>query len=147
MGEPENSSFEVSDADWESDSADMTYVREVVFIREQGVSREEEMDGLDGECLHVVAHDESGQAIGTARLDSHGHIGRVAVLKEWRGKGVGNELMDAIVVRARKQGWKQVELNSQTHAAEFYQKLGFVAEGDEFEEAGIPHIKMVRVLE
>ena len=87
MSEQQRSEFHVTAADWQRDAEDLTAVREEVFIREQGVSREEEMDGLDQDCLHVVARDSSGQAIGTARLDTHGHIGRVAVLKQWRGSG------------------------------------------------------------
>ena len=146
MSEQQQPDFHVAPADWQRDADDLTAVREDVFIREQGVSREEEMDGLDELCAHVVARDQSGQAIGTARLDTEGHIGRVAVLKAWRGAGVGKQLMEAIMALAAEQGRGSVVLNSQVHASGFYQQLGFVPEGEEFEEAGIPHIKMVRML-
>ncbi|RDB44088.1 GNAT family N-acetyltransferase [Halomonas sp. DQ26W] len=116
-------------------------IRRVVFIEEQQVPLEEEWDGRDGDCRHFLAlrHDIP---LGTARLLPDGHIGRVAVLSEARGLGIGVALMEAAIDTARHLGHGQVELAAQTHALDFYERLGFTAYGDEFMDAGIPHRNM-----
>jgi predicted GNAT family N-acyltransferase len=133
-------------ADWNRHGAEMRRVREAVFIEEQGVSREEEWDGLDETARHFVALNEAGQALGTARLLPSGQIGRMAVLKPQRGRGIGRRLLDCAVEAATAAGLPRVFLHAQLHAVPFYRKAGFDVDGEEFVEAGIPHVSMVRLL-
>ncbi|MGE4533993.1 GNAT family N-acetyltransferase [Halomonas sp.] len=132
---------EIREGSWEALGAEATEIRRVVFIEEQGVSREEEWDGRDGDCHHFLAL-LAGRPVGTARLLPDAHIGRVAVLAEARGHGIGAALMHAAIEAARRHGHPGVELASQTHALPFYERLGFVAQGPEFLDAGIPHRNM-----
>lgn len=134
--------FTVRQADWDADREPLMAVRREVFMEEQGISAELEWDGLDPDCRHFLALDAGGRAIGTARLLPDGHIGRVAVVRPWRGRGVGTALLRLAVATARTLGFVQVELAAQTHAIGFYQRLGFVAYGPEFPDAGIPHRHM-----
>lgn len=129
-------------ARWPKDINPLREVRTTVFIEEQNVPPDEEWDGLDDECLHVLALDEDEQPIGTGRLLPDGKIGRMAVVKEWRGKGVGEAILKLLMNEARDRGHTQVKLAAQTHAIPFYQKFGFEAYGDEFPDAGIPHYWM-----
>ncbi len=117
-------------------------VRESVFIEEQNVPRELEWDEWDERSDHAVAFDARGNAIGTARLLPDGRIGRMAVLKEWRGQGVGAALLAAMLERARQRSMARVTLHAQTPAAGFYRRFGFSERGGEFFEAGIPHVEM-----
>jgi predicted GNAT family N-acyltransferase len=117
-------------------------VRERVFIDEQAVPRELEWDEWDEASDHAVALDASGKAIGTARLLPDGRIGRMAVIKEWRAKGVGAALLAAMLVRARVRAMPRALLHAQIQAAGFYRKFGFSERGGEFLEAGIPHVEM-----
>jgi predicted GNAT family N-acyltransferase len=117
-------------------------VRERVFIDEQAVPRELEWDEWDVASDHAVALDASGEAIGTARLLPDGRIGRMAVIKEWRGKGVGAALLAAMLVHARAKAMPRALLHAQIQAAGFYRKFGFSERGGEFLEAGIPHVEM-----
>ena len=119
-------------------------VREAVFVEEQKVPLDMEMDEHDAASRHVVAHDSDGGAIGTGRLLTDGHIGRMAVLADWRGKGVGRALLERLLEEARLQGHAHLALHAQTQASGFYRRFGFVEEGPEFMEAGIPHRTMVR---
>lgn len=121
-------------------------VREAVFVREQGVPLNLEWDGLDESCEHALATDPRGVAIGTGRLLPDGRIGRMAVLPQWRGRGVGAAILAALVARAGERGLARVALHAQTHAAGFYARLGFVPAGETFMEAGIPHVAMTREL-
>jgi predicted GNAT family N-acyltransferase len=127
---------------WECAAAELLAVRHPVFVHEQGVAAEREVDNLDPVSLHFLARDDQGAPIGTARLLPDGRIGRVAVLMEWRRKGVGRALMAAALFGARERGDRRVTLHAQTHSLSFYESLGFVAHGDEFEEEGIPHREM-----
>ena len=130
-------------ADWNVDRAALRAVREQVFVREQGVPIELEWDEFDPLCQHVVA-EVAGQAIGTGRLLPDGHICRMAVLESWRGLGVGSALLEALLRLARDRGIRRVRLNAQSRAVAFYARHGFMAEGEEFIEAGIPHRSMWR---
>ena len=130
-------------ADWNVDRAALRAVREQVFVREQAVPLELEWDEFDPLCQHVVAED-AGKAIGTGRLLPDGHIGRMAVLASWRGQGVGRALLEALLRLAHDRGIRRVKLNAQSRAVGFYQRHGFVAEGQEFIEAGIAHRAMWR---
>ena len=124
-------------------------LRRVVFIEEQGVSQEDEVDGLDPVAIHLLARD-GDHPVGTARMlvkGPVGKIGRVCVLAQARGTGLGAALIRACLDELRKvPGVSEALLGAQTHALGFYEKLGFVAEGDEFIDAGIPHYDMRRPL-
>lgn len=117
-------------------------VREKVFIDEQNVPRDLEWDEWDERSDHAVALDGGSNAIGTARLLPNGRVGRMAVLRNWRGQGVGAALLEALLRLAGERGMREVTLHAQTHAAGFYRRFGFNARGDEFLEAGIPHVEM-----
>ncbi|WP_073330171.1 GNAT family N-acetyltransferase [Wenxinia saemankumensis] len=130
------------------ETRDLTHpraIRRTVFIEEQRVPEAEEWDGLDGEAIQLVAFD-GDRAVGTARIltgDGYGKIGRVAVLKEGRGLGTGAALMRAAIERLRATpGIREARLGAQTHALGFYERLGFVAHGEEYDDAGIPHRNM-----
>jgi predicted GNAT family N-acyltransferase len=129
-------------AQWPADRDRLAQVRETVFVVEQGVPRELEWDGEDAGATHWLAEDGGGVPIGVARLLRTGQIGRMAVLQPWRGHGIGARLLAAALDGARARGLAEVWLNAQTSALPFYARQGFVAEGGEFEEAGIPHRRM-----
>lgn len=120
-------------------------VRRQVFVEEQGVPEELELDEHDAGATHFVAYD-GGEPIGAARLrdldGTTGKVERVAVLAERRGEGLGRRLMDRLEDTAREQGLETLTLHSQTHAADFYEHLGYEQHGEEFEEAGILHVEM-----
>ncbi|MEL6452666.1 MAG: GNAT family N-acetyltransferase [Pseudomonadota bacterium] len=124
-------------------------LRRTVFIEEQGVSASEEVDGRDAEALHVLAT-QGGAPVGCARIlvaDGVAKIGRVCVLKEVRGTGLGAALIHACLDVARAQpGVTKAKLGAQTHALSFYEKLGFTAFGPIYDDAGIPHRDMERTL-
>ncbi|HXZ55531.1 MAG TPA: GNAT family N-acetyltransferase [Burkholderiales bacterium] len=117
-------------------------VREKVFVEEQKVPLELEWDEWDELSDHALAFDPGGSPIGTARLLPDGRIGRMAVLKEWRLKGVGGALLAAVLDRARSRRFERSVLHAQTHAAAFYRRFGFTERGGQFLEAGIPHVEM-----
>ncbi len=128
--------------DWNQAKARARRVRDAVFIVEQKVPVALEWDEWDALCDHALALDAQSNAVGTARLLPDGHLGRMAVLAQWRGKGVGRALAQALLEKARERGLRRTVLHAQAHAAGFYRKLGFVEFGAEFEEAGITHIAM-----
>lgn len=128
--------------DWSSHREALRQVRETVFIDEQGVPRELEWDGADDNAFHFLALNEAGQAVGCARLLPSGQIGRMAVLPSQRGTGLGLALLRAAIDEAKRLGMRRVFLHAQSHAAGFYEKAGFLPEGAEFMEAGIPHRAM-----
>ena len=138
----EQVSYSVRAVAWAISRAQLRAVRWKVFVEEQQVPEELEWDEEDERSAHVLAVAADGIPIGTGRLLPDGHIGRMAVLREWRGKGVGNALMRLLLRMALDKGHGVVKLHAQTHAAGFYAKHGFVAEGEQFMEAGIPHIVM-----
>ena len=139
-------SFSVRICNWEQARAEARNIRELVFVQEQGVPPELEMDEHDAHCDHALAHAADGRAVGTGRLLPDGHIGRMAVLKECRASGVGALLLQALVEQARKRGHATARLNAQSYAAGFYRRYGFEVAGAEFMEAGIPHVAMQRNL-
>ncbi len=130
-------------ADWVRDQALLRSIREVVFVAEQNVPVDLEWDGLDADCTHVIAYADNGQAVATGRLLPDGHIGRIAVLKPWRHQGIGSRVLESLIAIAQGRGITACALNAQTHAQAFYERHGFVAEGAEFDDAGIPHRHMV----
>lgn len=142
--ESEDAGYLVAPADWPGDEAAIRAIRDAVFVRELGIPAELEWDGLDTECAHLLAYDMAGKPIGTARLQADGHIGRMAVLPDWRGRGVGGALLLMLIDLATAHDLDEVFLDAQSSAAGFYHRHGFIAAGDEFEAAGIPHIRMSR---
>ena len=124
-------------------------IRKAVFVQEQAVPLELEMDEYDEVATHFLLREAEGTPLATARLlDKHGlaKIGRVAVVQEARGQGLGLLLMQFVVGEAEKRGFTEAVLDSQTYAIPFYERLGFTAEGEEFDGAGIPHFLMRRTL-
>lgn len=134
--------FSLAIGNWEGLKQEAQPVRYEVFVLEQNVPVELEWDEMDAVSLHALARDEQGMALGTGRLLPDGHIGRMAVKKSARGSGIGGRILEALMQQARERGDKAVILSAQTHAAPFYSRFGFVREGEEFMEAGIPHIQM-----
>lgn len=135
---------------WNEVGAGARVVRTAVFIVEQRIAAEEEWDEWDASSLHAVALDAAGNAVGTGRLLAPafdleagvGHIGRMAVMKEARGLGVGGAILRRLLRAAPDYGFSQIVLHAQSHVAGFYARHGFVAEGAEFLEVDIPHVKM-----
>lgn len=135
--------WSVRDAVWSSDAKALLRVRLAVFVHEQGVPLELEQDDDDEHAIHVLAETLQGEPIGTGRLLSNGHIGRMAVLRDYRGQGVGSAILQRLIAQARSRlGLRQVFLYAQIHALPFYARHGFIAEGEVFNDAGIPHRKM-----
>lgn len=139
--------FRIETVDYAAALPDLRSVREPVFVHEQNVPLELEWDELDPVCHHVLARDAQGRAIGTGRLTPQRKIGRMAVLSEWRGRGVGDALLRALVQQARQLGWHQVALHAQVAAIAFYARHGFLPYGPRFEEAGIQHQSMKILLD
>ncbi|MEL6761539.1 MAG: GNAT family N-acetyltransferase [Myxococcota bacterium] len=131
---------------WKTHKDELRAVREAVFVREQNVPLEEEWDGRDDESIHALARNSGGLPIGCGRLLPDGHVGRMAVLAEMRGFGVGAAILERLVDAARERGFAEIVLSSQVHAIEFYQRYGFKTEGDTYMDAGIPHRTMRRSL-
>jgi predicted GNAT family N-acyltransferase len=136
--------FDVRVTDWAADSAALRAVRRAVFIIEQGVPESLEWDEFDPRSVHALAVDPHARAIGCGRLLPDGHIGRMAVLADWRGRGVGAALLFRLVELAREAGHSRAILNAQISAMPFYARYGFTATGEAFEEAGILHRIMDR---
>ncbi|HEX6832238.1 MAG TPA: GNAT family N-acetyltransferase [Rudaea sp.] len=136
--------FTVEIADWSNDAdrAACREVREQVFIVEQNVPQEDEWDDLDARSRHALARDSNGHPIGTGRLTPNATIGRMAVMKDWRGRQVGAALVQILLEQARAIGYTSIELHSQTHAIPFYARFGFEPYGDEYVECAIPHRNM-----
>lgn len=133
-------------ASWSGDRAAIERVRRRVFIDEQGVPEHEEWDTLDPQCAHVLAIAAKRDVVGTARLDDTGKIGRVAVMPEWRGRGIGARMVEILMERAQQKGLGRVHLNAQVAAIDFYRRLGFEPVGEVFDDAGIAHRRMERAL-
>lgn len=131
---------------WQSAEKELRALRETIFINEQQVPEALEWDGRDDDGVHVLALDEQDHPIGTGRLLSDGHIGRMAVLPPWRHQGVGSALLTALIAIAQKMHLPSVELAAQTQALGFYQQQGFHTVGEVFMDAGIPHRRMQMML-
>jgi predicted GNAT family N-acyltransferase len=136
--------------DWTQMQTAAQAVRTAVFVHEQGIAPEDEWDAEDATALQAVMWDEQGQAVGNARLlkpsPRVAKVGRMAVLREARGKGYGARLLQALLVEARRRGHEEVRLSAQLSAEGFYAAQGFTAVGEPFDEVGIPHIEMRLVL-
>lgn len=138
--------YSVRLATWPRDADALQAIRHAVFVVEQQVPEALEWDGCDAECAHAIAEDTAGSPIGCARLLRDGYIGRMAVLQHYRGRGVGTALLKKLVALARERGHDRAMLNAQSHALPFYARFGFVTDGSEFTEAGIPHQTMTLTL-
>ncbi|MEX0731330.1 MAG: GNAT family N-acetyltransferase [Aquisalimonadaceae bacterium] len=132
----------IESGDWDRLRGEAAVIRFGVFVVEQNVPEELELDLLDDSSRHWLARNQNGEVVGTARLTPDHHIGRMAVLADYRGRGIGRGLVRAIQQHARDNGIPQLSLNAQTYAIPFYEKLGFRAEGAEFLDAGILHRTM-----
>lgn len=131
--------FTVSTASWSDDREVLQSLRRTVFVIEQKVPEGLEWDEADALSLHALAQDNHGLPVGTGRLLPDGHVGRMAVLREWRGQGAGSALLEFLVRQARQRGMHSLQLHAQIHAIGFYARQGFVPRGGEFMEVGIPH--------
>ncbi|HKC31484.1 MAG TPA: GNAT family N-acetyltransferase [Burkholderiales bacterium] len=130
---------------WEQARAEASRIRFAVFVVEQGVPLEIELDEHDAECVHALAFDGAA-AVGTGRLLPDGHLGRMAVLREFRGRGVGSAILAKLIEAAAQRGDREVLLSAQVHALDFYRAHGFSAEGEVYQDAGIAHQTMRRAL-
>ncbi|MFK4048805.1 GNAT family N-acetyltransferase [Acinetobacter venetianus] len=134
--------FSVKQGSWDQLQQDAKLIRKLVFISEQNIPEQDEWDDQDAISQHFVVYDQN-QPIATARLLANNSVGRVAVLKAYRGQGIGRLIMLEIIAYAQAQKRPSLQLSSQVHAISFYEKLGFSIQGDEYDECGIPHIEMV----
>ena len=134
--------FTVRRVEWRDACNELKAVRKLVFIDEQHVPVDLEWDDLDQASAHVLAQSPEGESIGTGRLLPDGHIGRMAVVQRWRGRGVGSGLLQELMRMAHETGFPEVRLNAQTHALPFYASHGFLVEGPTFLDAGIEHRHM-----
>lgn len=139
----------VREANWKEDQLSIKFVRNKVFIQEQSVPKALEWDDFDKTARHLLALNKDGHPIGTARLilfGDQGQIGRMSVLKEWRGVGIGKVLLEEMLRLAKEEKLSSVFLNAQTHVISFYKSYGFSLMGNEFLEADIPHQKMIKLI-
>lgn len=134
---------------WQEAESDAYGVRQEVFVNEQGVPADLELDALDALATHALVYRDT-QCIGTGRLVDldykQAQIGRMAVLAQYRGMGIGKRILKKLIDLAYSKGVEKVILHSQVNAIPFYEKLGFEAQGDVYEEAGIPHRNMILLL-
>lgn len=134
--------FYIKQVTWATHETQLKLIREQVFVFEQFVPTELEWDGLDIDAMHLLAFNQQGKAIGCARLFNNGSIGRMAVLQEMRGLGIGQALLSAAINICKQHHLEKATLSAQTHAIEFYQKAGFVVVSDVYLDANIPHVDM-----
>lgn len=141
---------EVRVGSWDALGKDAGAIRTEVFVQEQGIPADMEWDSADAGCVHAVAYNRIGMPIATGRLLEHvpgvAKIGRMAVRQPLRGGRAGRAVLDALMQAARERGDREAVLHAQTSAAGFYVRAGFTTRGPEFDEAGIPHVEMVRSL-
>lgn len=134
------------EASWPADRDVLAHIRHEVFIKEQGVPATLEFDGLDATALHWLAEASRGEPVGTLRMLPSGQIGRMAVRQPWRGHGIGSRLLECALEAAARHGWREVWLNAQNDRIGFYARHEFFVISDTFEDAGIPHRRMLHRL-
>ncbi|MGB5251155.1 MAG: GNAT family N-acetyltransferase [Sedimenticolaceae bacterium] len=132
----------IAQVDWNQKRSVLLAIRFAVFVDEQGVPAELEQDSRDPDAIHLLASSQAGEPVATARLLPDGHIGRMAVMPGWRRRGIGAAMLRRLIEIAAAQGRRQVFVNAQCRAEPFYRRLGFIAEGEEFQDAGISHRRM-----
>lgn len=135
--------IEVEEVSWQSAGEQLKTIRHKVFVEEQGVPLEDEIDELDPSAMHWIAYGPGSTAMATARMLPDGQIGRMAVLKPYRQRGVGSSLMRHMIRYAIREDMEQLVLSAQLHAIPFYEGFGFMAEGETYMDAGIPHRTMM----
>ena len=138
-------SLKIEKVSWQTHAQPLMAVREAVFIVEQQVPVALEWDGADETAQHLLAVSATGEAVGCARLLGDGSVGRMAVIKAWRGSGVGAALLNAAIAHYQQQGICIMKLSAQVHAIGFYEKFGFKVCSDPYLDAGILHRDMQRV--
>lgn len=135
---------------WDVLGRDAQRIRTEVFVEEQQIPAELEWDEADKGCVHAVAYNRFGMPLATGRLLEHvpgvAKIGRMAVVRSMRGSRIGRSVLDALMQAARERGFREAVLHAQLSAAPFYARAGFTERGPQFDEAGIPHVEMVRAL-
>jgi predicted GNAT family N-acyltransferase len=134
---------------WDEAKSQVMPIRHEIFIKEQKVPEELEWDDFDQDALHAIVKKDD-EVIGTARLiidNTIARIGRMAIKKELRGQGIGQEMLEALVTKSLELDVSLIKLHAQVHAVSFYAKLGFEAHGEIFSEAGIDHVNMQKVLQ
>jgi predicted GNAT family N-acyltransferase len=142
-----NNSLHIELLDWSSCHEHATRIRHAVFVEEQGVPIDMELDADDETSIHALAFvDSERNPVGTGRLLPDAHIGRLAVLPPYRGRHIGSALLAELVDEARRRGHVQVALAAQVHALDFYTAHGFRAQSDVFLDCDIEHVAMVRTL-
>ena len=134
-------SISIIETSWLEHSAQISSIRDAVFIQEQAVPKNIEMDGKDSECMHFLMSNDNNP-IGTARIKMSGKIERVSILKPNRNKGLGSRLMNFIIDAAKENRFERIYLHRQLESIGFYKNLGFIEQGDVFKEAGIDHVLM-----
>jgi predicted GNAT family N-acyltransferase len=135
------SQFVIQSGPWSQLQHEAKLIRSMVFIEEQNISEADEWDEQDAISLHFVVYAQD-QAIATARLLENNSIGRVAVLQQYRGEGIGKLLMQQIIQVAKQQNRAFLQLSAQVYAIRFYENLGFQVQGEEYLDCEIPHIDM-----
>ena len=138
--------LEIHIVDWQDAQDSLLAIRKSVFIEEQHVPEKLEWDGRDQACTQFLASIDS-KPVATARLTAEGQIGRMAVLRDYRGQGIGSRLLSAVIDEAKRAAHKQVFLHAQVNVIHFYKRHGFVPEGEVFIDAGIEHRSMRRVFD
>lgn len=133
-------SFELVLTDWQTSRGQLEAIRRKVFILEQKIAEADEFDDADANSSHVLVFSEKRDAVGTGRIEATGKIARLAVVAEYRKRGVGTAILDRLIEEARNRKLSRVFLHAQTHALDFYKKFGFICEDEVFMEAGIPHV-------
>lgn len=131
---------------WAESGPALQKVRREVFIREQQVPESEEWDEDDATSVHALVT-LNREPVGTGRLNLAGKIGRIAVVARMRGRGIGATILRRLLEEAERRGIRGPYLHAQLQAVPFYEKFGFTGEGEVFDEAGIPHLRMRRALE
>jgi YbgC/YbaW family acyl-CoA thioester hydrolase len=142
--------LQVRTGSWSELGADARRIRTEVFVQEQRIPADLEWDADDAAAVHAVAYNRLGQAVATGRLLPAGNgvckVGRMAVHQVLRGCGYGEQVLRALAAQAQARGDRAIELHAQRTARSFYERLGFTAQGEPFEEAGIPHVTMTSAL-
>lgn len=137
-----NASFYIKEVSWASHESALREIREQVFIVEQAVPLAVEWDAEDSQALHLLAFDKDDRAIACTRILHTGRIGRMGVLKAWRGEGVGLALLNHAILVLKKAHHRQINLSAQTHAIAFYEKAGFKVVSDAYIDVNIWHVDM-----
>jgi len=135
--------FSIQQVEWAEQQQALCQIRMEVFVAEQRVPVAEEIDGRDGDCIHFLATDRQQHPIACARILPDGQIGRMAVIKSWRGTGLGARILQAAIAYGKKKGMTELYLHAQVDAIGFYQRSGFFVDGPVFLDAGIEHRNMI----